>query len=562
VCDEGGLDIVWRKTLKRVISNRTIWRWGFLVSIGLAEVTWLAIRIEAPPTGLLSYAKGLPAIFITSLAVVVVLAWARYRGKLLELPIFEDIPHRSWPMVLAQVAAFAVFSWVTISVFENDVTSSTYAALWIVAWAATGFATGLFWLLAAMPARAWIRLARENSSLVSAGMAIIATSWVLGYLANRAWGSLQGSTLLAVQWLLQGFHQDVVCPPVNHLVGTSRFSVDIAPACAGYEGIGLMAVFVCVYFWLFRKTLRFPQALILLPFAIMTIWLANAVRITSLILVGTYVSPEIALGGFHSATGWLDFIAVALGLVAVTQRIRFFAAESELRARAEAGVMGTVEGTAKDEIVPEAKGVNPTAAYVGPLMALLAITMITGVFTSRFDWLYPARVLGTANSVSRLNLARTFSWSAVGVGAAVFVIWMLLEKVWGEPDTGLSIANNLGKVPYGLAAAWLIFRVLGSVVTVPIAEELAFRGYVLRRLLSADFEKVSTPQFTWLSFLGSSILFGALHGRWLAGTLAGMFYAWAMYRRGRVADAIVAHATTNALIAMSVLILGNWGLWK
>jgi CAAX prenyl protease-like protein len=116
-------------------------------------------------------------------------------------------------------------------------------------------------------------------------------------------------------------------------------------------------------------------------------------------------------------------------------------------------------------------------------------------------------------------------------------------------------------MPAGLALAWVVFRVVGSVVTVPVAEELAFRGYALRRLASSDFEQ--TPlRFTWLSFLLSSILFGALHGRWLAGTVAGMFYACALYRRGRVGDAILAHATTNALIAADVLILGNWNLWK
>jgi CAAX prenyl protease-like protein len=70
-------------------------------------------------------------------------------------------------------------------------------------------------------------------------------------------------------------------------------------------------------------------------------------------------------------------------------------------------------------------------------------------------------------------------------------------------------------------------RVLGSVITVPIAEELAFRGYVLRRLISSDFDNISL-RFTWLSFLLPSFLFGALHGRWPAGTVAGMFYAWAM----------------------------------
>jgi CAAX prenyl protease-like protein len=144
---------------------------------------------------------------------------------------------------------------------------------------------------------------------------------------------------------------------------------------------------------------------------------------------------------------------------------------------------------------------------------------------------------------------------------AVFVIWMGLEWAMGNTDTGPAIPNSLEKMPACFAAAWIAFRVFGSVIMVPIAEELAFRGYVLRRLISADFDKVS-PRFTWLSFLLSSLLFGALHGRWLAGTVAGMFYAWAMYRRGKVGDAILAHATTNALIAADVLILGNWKLWN
>ena len=58
----------------------------------------------------------------------------------------------------------------------------------------------------------------------------------------------------------------------------------------------------------------------------------------------------------------------------------------------------------------------------------------------------------------------------------------------------------------------------------------------------------------------SSLLVGALHGRWLAGTVAGMCYGWALYRRGRVEDAILAHALTNTLLAAAVLILGHWEL--
>jgi CAAX prenyl protease-like protein len=116
-------------------------------------------------------------------------------------------------------------------------------------------------------------------------------------------------------------------------------------------------------------------------------------------------------------------------------------------------------------------------------------------------------------------------------------------------------------VPAVAAALWLVARVVGSVVVVPVAEELAFRGYLLRRLIDADFTAVSPKHFTTASFLISSIVFGALHGRWLAGILAGMVYAGAQYRRGEIADAIVAHTVTNALLAAYVVIFGHWGFW-
>ena len=60
----------------------------------------------------------------------------------------------------------------------------------------------------------------------------------------------------------------------------------------------------------------------------------------------------------------------------------------------------------------------------------------------------------------------------------------------------------------------------------------------------------------------SSLAFGALHpGAVAAGCLAGVAYALAQQLRGRTADAIVAHAVTNALIALDVLLGGAYWLW-
>ncbi len=116
-------------------------------------------------------------------------------------------------------------------------------------------------------------------------------------------------------------------------------------------------------------------------------------------------------------------------------------------------------------------------------------------------------------------------------------------------------------LPKLLAGLWLAARVVGSVVTVPIAEELAFRGYLTRRLIASEFTTVSRGRLSWLSFVVSSIVFVGLHGRYVAGALAGAIYALALYRKGSVSESILAHATTNALIAAYVLSTGTWSLW-
>jgi CAAX prenyl protease-like protein len=113
----------------------------------------------------------------------------------------------------------------------------------------------------------------------------------------------------------------------------------------------------------------------------------------------------------------------------------------------------------------------------------------------------------------------------------------------------------------GWATVWLVFRVIGSVITVPIAEELAFRGYLCRRLIASDFQDVPMGKFTWFSFVLSSVLFGILHGRWFAGTLAGLAFALVLYRHKRLSDAVWAHAITNALIAVYVLSTATWTMW-
>jgi CAAX prenyl protease-like protein len=93
-------------------------------------------------------------------------------------------------------------------------------------------------------------------------------------------------------------------------------------------------------------------------------------------------------------------------------------------------------------------------------------------------------------------------------GAAVFALWIGIDRL-----TAGSAAVS-GLVPgHGIGwTIWLVLRVAGAAITVPIAEELAFRGYLLRRIDGADFESVSFQKVSLRALAVSSLAFGLMHG--------------------------------------------------
>jgi CAAX prenyl protease-like protein len=123
------------------------------------------------------------------------------------------------------------------------------------------------------------------------------------------------------------------------------------------------------------------------------------------------------------------------------------------------------------------------------------------------------------------------------------------------------MAAGLDGAPGFSVCLWLLFRLLGSVVTVPLAEELAFRGYLMGRLSGWNFTPGTRLRRSWLALILSSLVFGLLHGAWVAGAIAGLIYGLVRYHRDKLADAVVAHAVTNLLLAGYVVTTGAWSLW-
>ena len=164
----------------------------------------------------------------------------------------------------------------------------------------------------------------------------------------------------------------------------------------------LITTLLAVYLWWFRRIHRFPQSLLLLPVGMLLMWLANVVRITALILVGIWISPEIAVDGFHSAAGWIAFLTVGLGIIWGASRSPFFTTPEGLAAGG--GALGVRLGTP----IPERDSAESIVDE---------------------DGAYPMEVGQEAN-------VRTLQ-SAVGLVWRAVVLWMLLLAM-------LSVAVWLG----------------------------------------------------------------------------------------------------------------------
>jgi exosortase E/protease (VPEID-CTERM system) len=453
-----------------------------------------------------------------------------------------------WGLLGLHIAAMLLFAALSHVLYASTGTGALQADTLVSAWLAVGLAAIALAMAAFIPPATWTRLFRGTGRLGLGVLVAVAAACVLGNVVRSLWVSTAHVTMTLVYFILHPFLPGLWADPTRLLIGTARFSVEIAPQCSGLEGIALILAFTSLWLVVFHKEFRFPNALALLPAGVVLMFAANILRIAALIALGDAGAQRIALGGFHSQAGWIAFNLVAVGFALGARRIPWLAGPAHRNLR---------------EHIPFRE--NTAAAYLMPLIVVLATDMTTTAVSSGFDWFYALRFVAAAGVLwffrkHYAGLGWRCTWFAPVAGVLVFLLWIGLGH-WSHAVSD-TMPAALSAAPELQRRLWIAGRVLGAVVAAPLVEELAFRGYLLRRLISDGFESVSLRRFTWPALIVSSLLFGFLHGdRWFAGTLAGLVYSAASLRRGRIADAVVAHATTNAMLAGYVLLWGKWHFW-
>jgi CAAX prenyl protease-like protein len=154
-------------------------------------------------------------------------------------------------------------------------------------------------------------------------------------------------------------------------------------------------------------------------------------------------------------------------------------------------------------------------------------------------------------------------WFAIVIGVVVFVVWVAPQQFLGFTPRLTGFDPEIFQ--RGSALYWVpvLLRFVRLVVVVPLVEEIFWRGFLLRYLISDKFTMVKIGTFSWLSFGVVTACFGFSHSRadWIAALVCGALYNLVAYRTRSLISCVFAHSLTNLLLGLWIMQTRQWGFW-
>jgi CAAX prenyl protease-like protein len=216
----------------------------------------------------------------------------------------------------------------------------------------------------------------------------------------------------------------------------------------------------------------------------------------------------------------------------------------------------------------------PSLPYVLPFASFMAFLAIQNYAALPPSIDYPVRVVVLSVilfvfSRNVIDLRSTHLLWSVILGVAVFVIWIGPDLlIPGYRQHWLFQNAILGRisapVPEQIIMSPVVLwtRILRAVVLVPIIEELFWREWLMRWLISPRFEQIKLGAYAPMAFWITAVLFASEHGPyWDVGLITGVIYNWWMVRTRSLGDCILVHAVTNACLCGYVVATKHWEYW-
>jgi len=176
---------------------------------------------------------------------------------------------------------------------------------------------------------------------------------------------------------------------------------------------------------------------------------------------------------------------------------------------------------------------------------------------------------------------RTVPWRVTGwavlVGVVGAVLWILICRAQWEAALLTALGRTqwleyvarpaydpfaaLGDRPWVLAA-FLTLRMASLALLVPVAEEFFLRGFLMRLIARADWWEIPLGHLTWpMTAVGT--LYGVLAhpAEWIAAAVWFSLITLLYWRTRSLWDCVIAHATTNGLLGIYIVLWRDWSLW-
>jgi CAAX prenyl protease-like protein len=217
--------------------------------------------------------------------------------------------------------------------------------------------------------------------------------------------------------------------------------------------------------------------------------------------------------------------------------------------------------------------VRDDMAYFIPMAVFLLFVWLGGHFENWYPSTYVARVVIVAALL--VLFWRQYTpirwngwWLGIIVGVVGIVQWVGMQ-LWLQNHFSFfkppeNVFNPM-KTFEGPAMLWPFIgvRIVGAVVVVPVMEELFWRDWLWRTILAPnDFKLAKVGEWDWKAFLIVSGLFATVHGNWwLTAIVWAVMVGWLLVYTKSLGACILAHATTNLLLAGYVLYTKDWAFW-
>jgi uncharacterized protein len=218
-------------------------------------------------------------------------------------------------------------------------------------------------------------------------------------------------------------------------------------------------------------------------------------------------------------------------------------------------------------------GRKATLGYIAPFLAFVGIMAVERLIPLPPAWLYAIRffvvlILICVLSRPYLSLRASHPVASIGIGIAVFVLWVAPDMLFGYRHHWL-FENFLIPPATSTLPPWLkgnlkfiVLRTISSTLLIPVVEELFWRGWMMRWLIDTDFMRVPLGKYVPSAFWIVAVLFAFEHGPyWEVGLGAGIVYNWWIVRTKNLADCMLAHAVTNGILSVYVLATDQWQYW-